>query len=172
MKRRLLLYGILVFLVIWPVYQIYEMAAGHAEKEDAGKLLYQVSLFQMELLGSFMQDADKKDTGALNDLRQALYTANFTHEHLVLAYGEDQLTPLSGLSHLMQYVIRLQIGGNRPMRSEESQAMLEARKLFAEMYDAYSKLLSSHNEIVASQNERLIKADKAMQELLRKKLLQ
>lgn len=172
LKRKVLLYVILMFLVIWPVYQIYEMATGHGEKEDAGKLLYQVSLFQMELLGSFMQDVEKKDTGALNDLRQAVYTANFTHEHLVLAYGTDHLTPLTGLSQLMQYVIRLQIGGNRPMKADESQAMLEVRRQFAELYDAYGKLLSSHNDIVSSQNDRLIKADKAIQELLRKKLLQ
>ncbi|MFH5182209.1 S-adenosylmethionine decarboxylase [Paenibacillus sp. TAB 01] len=171
-RRKWLLYGLLLFLAGWPAFQIYEMTAGHAEKEDAGKLLYQVSMFQMELLSSFMQDVGKKDTGSLNELRQAVYTANFTHDHLVMAYGDDRLTPLNGLSQLMQYVIRLQIGGNRPLKPDESQTLVQVSELFAEMYDAYGQLLSSSNKIVSSQNDRLLEADKAMQELLRKKLLQ
>lgn len=172
-KRRWALYLILMFFIVWPVYQIIGMVSAHTEKQDAGKLLFQVSLFQMELLSSYLHDIDKvKDTESLNPLRQAVYTANFTHQHLVLAYGEDVLTPLDSLSQLMQFVLRLQIGGQRPLKTDEVQALLEVRKQFDDLYDAYGKLLSSRNEIVASQNQRLQKDDKAVTELLRKKLIQ
>ncbi|MBE1443496.1 S-adenosylmethionine decarboxylase [Paenibacillus sp. OAS669] len=172
-KRKWIMYAILVFFVVWPVYQIIGMIGAHSEKQDAGKLLYQVSLFQMELLSSYLHDIEKvKDTEGLNPLRQAIYTANFTHQHLVLAYGEDQLTPLESLSQLMQYVLRLQIGGQRPLKGEEVQALLEVRKQFDDLYDAYGKLLSSRGDVVGSQNQRLQKDDKMVNELLRKKLLQ
>ncbi|WP_028547658.1 hypothetical protein [Paenibacillus sp. UNC451MF] len=172
-KRKWVMYVILAFLIVWPVYQIIGMVSEHSEKQDAGKLLYQVSLFQMELLSSYLHDTDKvKDTESLNPLRQAVYTANFTHQHLVLAFGENSLTPLESLSQLMQFVIRLQIGGQRPIKSDEVQALLEVRKQFDDLYDAYGKLLSSRGDIIASQNQRLQKDDKAMTDLLRKKLLQ
>jgi hypothetical protein len=172
-KRKWMLYMLLLFLLAWPMYQIYGLMHGYSEKQDAGKLLYQVSLFQMELLGSFLQNIDKtKDTEGLNSLRQAIYTANFTHEHLVLAYGDKELTPLKGLPQLMQYVLRLQIGGQRALKSEEAQTLLEIRKLFSDLYEAYVKLLSPSYTIIGSQNVALIKADKAINELLLKKMQQ
>ncbi|MFE5320176.1 S-adenosylmethionine decarboxylase [Paenibacillus sp. NPDC056579] len=175
MKRKpnIIIYVIVAFLIIWPLYQIIGMVRGHSETEDAGKLLYQVSLFQMELLSSSLHDVDKaKDTNSLNPLRQAVYTASFTHEHLVQAYGAKKLRPLEGLSQLMQYLLRLQIGGQRALKGEEVQTLTESRRLFEEIYDAYGKLMSSGGSMVSSQNNRLVKADKEMVELLRKKLLQ
>ncbi|MCS7458750.1 S-adenosylmethionine decarboxylase [Paenibacillus doosanensis] len=172
-KRKLTLYLIVAVLIVWPLYQITAMIGSRSEKQDAGKLLYQVSLFQMELLSSYLHDIEKvQDTEGLSPLRQAIYTADFTHQHLVLAFGESELSPLGGLSQLMQYVIRLQIGGQRPLKADEAQTLTDARKLFDDLYDAYGKLLSSRDEIVSSQNQRLQKDDKAIVELLRKKLLQ
>jgi hypothetical protein len=72
----------------------------------------------------------------------------------------------------MQYVVRLQIGGPRPLKTEEAQTLDQVRKQYADLYDAYGKLMSSTNKIDSSQNDRLIKIDKAMTDLLRKKLLQ
>ncbi|WP_312886597.1 S-adenosylmethionine decarboxylase [Paenibacillus foliorum] len=173
-RRKLLLYAFLFFLVCWPLYSINSIiTSSHSERQDAGKLLYQVSLFQMELLGSFLHDANQtQGTEGLDMLRQAIYTANFTHEHLVLAYGQDELIPLGGLTQLMQYVVRLQIGGQRPLKADESQTLDQVRKQYADLYDAYGKLMSADHKIVSSQNERLIKTDKAMTELIKKKLLQ
>jgi hypothetical protein len=172
-KRRLVLYICILFLVGWPIFQLYGMFQGHNIKQDAGKMLYQVSLFQMELLSSFLQNIDKmKDTESLNSLRQATYTANFTHTHLVLAYGDKELAELPGLSELMQYMLRLQVGGQRPLRSDEVQTLFEVRKQFAGLFDAYGRLLSSRNEIDQSQNISMTKADKAISELLRKKMQQ
>jgi hypothetical protein len=172
-KSRLLALVFVVLLVGWPVYHIYAMLLGHSQKQDAGRLLYQVSLFQMELLGSFLHDMDKlHDTDGLNPLRQAVYTANFAHEHLVLAYGDKEVTPLYGLSQLMQYVVRLQIGGQRPLKADEVQTLSEVQKQYADLYEAYGQLMSPQNSIVGSQNDKLVKSDKLITELLRKKLLQ
>ncbi|SFK70410.1 hypothetical protein SAMN03159341_101176 [Paenibacillus sp. 1_12] len=172
-KRKVVFYLLLIFLLGWPLYQIYAMMQGQSEKQDAGKMLYQVSLFQMELLSSYLQNVDKaKDTESLNTLRQAVYTANFTHDHLVLAFGNQSLTPLAGLPDLMQYILRLQVGGQRPLRSDEVQTLVEVHKQFNVYFDAYGKLLSSHLEINSSQSALMTKADQTISEMLRKKMQQ
>jgi hypothetical protein len=174
-KRRwskVWLYAFTAFIIIWPLYQIIHMTHEKTEKPNATKLLYQVALFQMEMLGSFLHDAGQSgNTGELNELKQVLYSANFAHEHLVMAMGEDQLTYLPSLNQLLQFIIRLQIGGQRPLKPDEAQTLQEASKQFAEMYNAYEKMLSSGNEIVGSQNSRLMQADKAILELIKKRLL-
>jgi hypothetical protein len=172
-KGRLVVCICILLLIGWPVFRIYGMLHVHSERQDAGQLLYKVSLFQMELLGSFLQQMNKTpDTDGLNSLRQAVYTAMFAHDHLVLAYGENEVSPLNGLPQLMQYVVRLQIGGQRPLRLEEVQTLADIQKLYGDLYEAYGKLLSPSNKIVSSQNDKLAKTDKAIVELIRKKLLQ
>lgn len=166
------MYVIIMILILWPLIQITQMLSRDGHREDADKLLYKVSAFQMELLSSYLQDTAKtRDTESLTSLRQSLYTAHFTHEHLVLAYGESSLTKLESLSQLMQYILRLQIGGQRPLKSDELQTLSEVNKQFTELYDAYTKLLSG-SDIVSSQNSRMIKADESIIELLKKKQLQ
>ncbi|WP_248927437.1 S-adenosylmethionine decarboxylase [Paenibacillus hamazuiensis] len=168
--RKLWMYVLLALFIVWPVYHITEMLGGGEGKQDATKLLYQVSLFQMELLGGFLNDAaGAQNTSALNEMKQVLYSAQYAHEHLVLAVGEKELSALPSLNQLLQYVTRLQIGGQRPLKSEEVQTLQEVHKQFAELYDAYSKLMSSGDEIIGSQNKRLEKADKAIGEAIRKR---
>jgi len=170
-KRKVIGSLLLIFLIGWSVYQIYGMGRGSVEKQDAGKLLYQVSLFQMEILGGYLYNIDKmKDTESLNSLQQAIYTATFTHAQLVLAFGDKDLAPLPGLSELMQYMLRLQVGGQRPLKSDEVQTLVEMRKQFLIMFDAYGKLLTPNNEINSSQSVLMAKADKVVMDLLRKKM--
>ena len=175
-KRRagkLLVYGIVLFLLLWPAVQIYDSLHSRPEKQDAVHLLYQVSLFQMELLNRCLQEGSSvKDTGELNAWKQALYAASYTHERLVLAVGEEELTPLNSLQQLMQYMLRLQIGGERPLKPEELRTLEEAGKQFSGMYDAYQKLFASGSRIMTSGNEELKKGDASLSEFMRKKLLQ
>ncbi|WP_163858807.1 S-adenosylmethionine decarboxylase [Paenibacillus elgii] len=172
-RKKLFMYLIVAVLIIWPVLQIAELIGRKAPPEKAEKLLYQVSLFQMELLGSYLQETGKlKDTEALSALRQAVYSASFAHDHLALAYGDSSLAKLDSLAQLMQYLLRLQVGGSRPLRAEEAQTLGDVSKLYTDLYEAYAKLMSSGADIVGSQNDRLMKSDKAIADLLRKKLLQ
>lgn len=164
------LLGLLVFM---PVYQLSGLLHAKESRQDAAHLLYQVSLFQMELFNSYLQDpAALQDTSRLNVLKQAAYSASYAHEKLVMAMGEDQLTSLRSLPRLMQYILRLQIGGNRPLKPEEIGTLREAGEYSRQMYDVYSHLLSSGDAVYSSQNNELKKLDREMDELLGKKLLQ
>jgi hypothetical protein len=164
-------YLFIAVLAAWPLYSLFSAAAGSHGKEDAAKLLFQVAQFQMEVLGSYMVDMDqKKSTGDLDALKQALYSAQFTHERLVLAIGEESLGQMDSLKQLQQTILRMQIGSVRPLKPEELQLFAEVKPHFAQMFEAYGKLWSSGSAMVPSQQKKLAEEDKALALLLKKKL--
>ncbi|NOV04049.1 hypothetical protein GC097_29160 [Paenibacillus sp. LMG 31457] len=172
--RKAILYSVVLFLMIWPVYQLSQMLGHHKEEHDATHLLFQVSVFQMELLKSNLEEAaQSKTTDELDGSKQALYSAGYTHERLVLAAGgADYLTPLSSMTQLTQYVQRLQIGGERALKPEELQTLKEAGLQYKSMYEVYEKIMASNGDIITSQNTKLAELDRNLTAFLRKKLLQ
>lgn len=168
-----MVYAVIALLLIWPLQQTADWIRHQGEKQEPVHLLYQVSLFQMELLNSYLIEAGKsKETGELDNLKQSVYSAGFTHERLVLAVGTDELTSLACVTQLMQVIIRLQLGGERPLKTEEIKTLLDAAGKFKGIYESYGKLMSSGGGIVSSQNKELHKLDAELTEILRKKLLQ
>ncbi len=128
-------------------------------------------MFQMEMLNSYLLEAPRmKGTHELTNTKQALFTVMYTHERLVLAAGDGGLNPLASLSSLMQYIEKLQMGGERLLKPDELQVLGEAAKQFAQMYDGYGKVLDSRDSVISSQNDKMAKADKALKELLKKKM--
>jgi hypothetical protein len=174
MIRKTVIYSIILFLIIWPVYQLSQMLGHHKEEHDATHLLYQVSLFQMELLKSYLEEsAQSKNTDQLDASKQALYSAEYTHERLVLAAGgSEYLTPLSSMTQLTQYLQRLQVGGERTLKPDELLTLKEAGLQFKSMYESYEKIMASNGDIVSSQNTKLADLDRNLTTFLRKKMLQ
>ncbi|SDN57470.1 hypothetical protein SAMN04487897_103216 [Paenibacillus sp. yr247] len=174
MVRKTVIYSIVLFLIIWPVYQLTQMLGHHKEEHDATHLLYQVSLFQMELLKSYLEEsAQSKNTDALDASKQALYSAGYTHERLVLAAGgSEYLTPLDSMTQLTQYLQRLQVGGVRALKPDELQTLKEAGLQYKSIYDIYEKIMASNGDIVSSQNTKLAELDRNLTAFIRKKLLQ
>lgn len=171
-RKKWFMYAIAAVLVLWSGLQIVELAGRGTPAERADKMLYQVARFQMELLGSHLtESAAAKDTDGLNSLKQAAYSAAYSHDHLVLAYGENKLTKLGAPSKLLEYLMRLQIGGRRPLNADELQTLAEAARGYAELFEAYSRLMSPGDTVVSSQNAKLKEADEALTELLKRKLL-
>ncbi|MED4601180.1 S-adenosylmethionine decarboxylase [Paenibacillus validus] len=171
-RKKWFMYAVVGVLVLWSGLQIVELAGRGTPVERADKMLYQVARFQMELLGSHLTESAKaKDTDGLNSLRQAAYSAAYAHEHLVLAYGEGKLAKLEAPSKLLQYLVRLQIAGTRPLKADEQQTLAEAARGFAALFAAYGSLMSPGDAVVSSQNTKLTEADKALAELLDRKLL-
>lgn len=140
---------------------------GRQDHEDAARLLYQVSQFQLELLASAAAEAGQaKDTDQLNALKQAAYSANFTHERLAMAKG-NELSELGSMQQLLQYVVRLQMTGKRALKPEEAETLKAVGELYRAMSDEYAKLMSSGGGVISSQNDKLKKADKTIVEQLR-----
>ncbi|MCY9663791.1 S-adenosylmethionine decarboxylase [Paenibacillus alginolyticus] len=172
--RKAVIYSLVAFLIIWPIYQLVQILGPHKEAHDATHLLYQVSLFQMELLKSYLEEAaQSKDTEGLNAVGQALYSASYTHERLVLAAGgSEYLTSLDSMTQLMQYLKRLQVGGKRALKPDEIQVLKEVCLQYKSMYDLYEKMMASNGDIVSSQNTKMAELDRNLTSFIRKKALQ
>ncbi|WP_409341728.1 S-adenosylmethionine decarboxylase [Paenibacillus sp. MBLB4367] len=155
------------FVILVTLLQLSGGKKGEEGHEDAAHLLFQVSQFQMELLANAVTEAEKaKNTDELNALKQAAYSANYTHERLVMAEG-DRLSELASMQQLLQYIVRLQIAGQRALKAEEVQTIQAAGKLYKTMNEDYAKLMSSGGSVISSQNDKLKKTDKAIVEQLR-----
>lgn len=169
--------GILVFIIVllvgWPMYQIYDIMKPDSESVDPEKLLFQVSLFQVELLNSFLQEASTaRTTDQLNALKQAAYSVDYTHERFVLLVGDHVLTPLYSVNELMQFIMRLQIGGNRLLKADELEMIRKSGEQFRQLYEAYESLLSSGGSIINSQSEKISELDQAIYDIVHEQLLQ
>lgn len=167
LAQTLAMYAIMAILLAWPILQLAEWYGAKREKADAVELLYQVSLFQMELLGGCLNEAGRaKDTDQLNGLKQAAYSANYAHERLAMALGRESIGKLESVSELLQWVVRLQIGGSRTLKPEELKTLQEAAKLFKPLFEDYGKLTVSGRGFFTSQGEKVKKEDRALAELL------
>ncbi|MDF2723696.1 MAG: hypothetical protein K0Q59_3371 [Paenibacillus sp.] len=170
--RKFGIWIVLLLLIGWPIYRIYGYMSVRSETYDASQLLFQVAQFQIELLNSGLAESAKaQDTKELDALRLSAYSANFTHERLVLAVGANKLTALHSLDQLVQYVLRLQIGGERALRADEKETLSKAAAMFKDIYEGYGKLLTGSGRPVSSQSDKLAKIDEELTEMLKKKQL-
>ena len=75
---------------------------------------------------------------------------------LVLAAGgSEYLTSLDSMTQLMQYLKRLQVGGERALKPDEIQVLKEVWLQYKSLYDLYEKIMASNGDIVSSQNTKL-----------------
>lgn len=170
--RKFGIWIVVFVLIVWPLYRIYGYFTQHEVSYNAAQLLYQVSQFQIELLNSSLSEAAKAaTTNELDSLKLAAFSAGYTHERLVLALGPSKLTRLASIEQLVAFVTRLQIGGDRALKQEERETFDKASLVLKTMYEVYGKLLTSGGRTVSSQNDKLAKFDKELEELLKKRLL-
>lgn len=174
MRRRTI--GSIVFvlmcglLVVLPFWQLADWASTKQAKGDAVQLLYEVSDFQMELLGSTLNEAGGlKTTDQLNEWKRAAFAAQYTHERLAMAVGQDTLGKLDSLDTLLEWIMRAQIGGNRSLKQEEQKLLQEAGKKYTPIMEAYGKLMSSGGEVIGSVRGQLEDADGELSKLLKEK---
>jgi hypothetical protein len=169
---RVLIAVLVGMLLVGSVVQTVRWLRGDSAGEgDARKLLYQVSEFHIELLDSLLHEAgNAKTSGELESLKQALYTATYTHERFAMAVGTDRIAPMESLNGLMQLMLRLQLGGSRPLKADEVKALQAASTIFDEIAESYGKLLSSGGDVLSSQSGNIAEADEKLSELLKKQL--
>lgn len=170
-KGKLFILVMLFLLIVWPSYQLYQVFGGSEHREDAGRMLYEVALFQMGLVQSSLTEVDSmSNTGQLDDVKLAVYSANYTHDRLVLAYGKDKLKPLETFNKMLEFITSAQIAGYRPLHAEEKQMLQEVQKRFGELYEAYAQLVASNGHVVSSEAIIVAEADESMMKVLDQQL--
>ncbi len=159
---------VIVFMIVFTIFQLYSALTPAKDPTDATILLHQVSLFQLELVHSFLSEASRAATASdLDALKQAVYSAQFSHERLMSAVDEQDMPAMQSISDLMQYILRLQIGGDRPLGSEESEVFAKVQEPFGKLYEEYKIMLSSKGEIIASQKTAIEKWDTEIQAIFK-----
>lgn len=170
--KKWFLSSLLILVLGLPLYQLMGMLDQRKDPQEATRLLYQVSLFQYELLQSHVRAASlTTDTTQLELLQQSAYSVQYTHQRLSLAM-DGELTELKGVDEMMEYILRLQIGGSRMLDQEELTIFDQAAPIVQEAYEAYKSLLTQRSELVTSSHRALQQADVSLYELFHQKLLE
>ncbi|MGF7047172.1 hypothetical protein J2T13_001674 [Paenibacillus sp. DS2015] len=164
--KDILFLCVLMVLVACIVYEGYRMMRPSVKQEDAGKMLFEVTHFQMEVLNtSLMEALQASHTEDLNALKLAAYSAHYSHERMVRAYGTDNLQSLSALRKLLDMITQWQIGGNRPLTDNEHELLTKYSTIFAELLPGYTLLLDNNNRIVASQADHIKQIGETLESL-------
>lgn len=168
-KSRDLLFVILIaLLVIILAYQAYRMMRPQASHADAEQMLYEVSLFQIQVLNTSLLDtADAANTGDLDALKLAAYSAAFTHERLMKSLGKDKLYSFPALNGLVESLTTWQIGGKRPLSDAEKELLGSYSEVFSGVVEPYQQLLSESGHVIASRNDELETAGKRLEALVK-----
>ncbi len=132
-----------LIVIIWGTYQIADLRASKAAHQDAARMLFEASSFQIELLSRFLSEAKGiQSSSQLQALTNAVYSASYVHERFARAFPEGQVDRLESLEKIMQYVLQLQIGGDRRLKEEELARLQRLEPIFAELAAAYARLMT------------------------------
>ncbi|WP_274362598.1 S-adenosylmethionine decarboxylase [Paenibacillus thermotolerans] len=165
LPRTAIIIAVLIF-GIWTFGQLLGTLRHSDSPKDARLLLYEASLFQTELLSSSAGESGKaRTTQDLQGLKQAAFSAAYTHEKLAEAWG-SAVPSLSSPSKAVEWIVRMQIGGDRALTQEEQEMLVNVSPYFQELYDAYSHMVNKDGRIVGSSVDKLKEADRHIAELL------
>lgn len=163
--RSALITAILI-MALWTVVQLFGTLRQDETSKDARILLYEASLFQAELLSGFASEGRKlTTTEQLNGLKQAAYSVEYTHGKLVEAWGKA-IPELASVSRLMEWIVRMQIGGDRALKPDERELLNAVAPHFQQLYDAYALLLTEDGNVVGTHVDEMKNADGEIARLL------
>lgn len=145
---RIFIWTIPLLLAVLGAYQLVDLYAGKAAHENASRMLFEAANFQIEMMSRFMSEAKGvRTSGQLNSLKNAVYSAAYVHDRFANSFPAGQIDRLESLDELLQYVLHLQIGGDRPLKEEEREIMLEAEPLLAELAEVYAGLMTEQGKL-------------------------
>ncbi len=84
---RTVLWLIPLVMIIWGVYQVADLYASKAAHQDATRMLFEASSFQIELMSRFLSEAKGiKSSSELSSLTNAVYSASYVHERFARVF--------------------------------------------------------------------------------------
>jgi len=164
---RYLIWLIPLIMIIWSMYQLADLYASKAAHQDASRMLFEASSFQIEMMSRFLSEAQGvKSSSELDALTNAVYSASYVHERFARAFPDGQVDRLESLEKIMQYVLQLQIGGDRPLKEEELATLHKLEPLFAELAAAYAKLMTDSGKLNRYESGLIRELDNRLLEVL------
>ncbi|MFD2670512.1 hypothetical protein [Marinicrinis sediminis] len=158
--KKMLAGTVIAVLILVPVYQLRHMLSAGDDGEDAMQMLYEVSLFQIEMLGHHLDDTARlRSTEELDMLKQTAYAAHYVHERLVRSTAGGKLSSLASLQELMAFILRLQIAGARELSATEQEGLQQLADAYDPLFASYRKMMASDGHLYASEVEAMQQAD-------------
>lgn len=175
MRRRWSGFWLAVLLFIlfaaMPLWQLADWRSAKKGQEQAVALLYQVTLFQMEMMDNTVsQQQVPAATTELEEWKRAIYSAAYAHTRLSAAADGQMPAKLEGLETLLQWITRVQVGGGRALAKEEAELLRQAAPFCAKITAAYGKLMNDGAGVSGSASGELKKTDAELAEMVKKKL--
>jgi len=157
---KALLWSVIIGLALVTLVQWVAASRGGEEpKADARRMLFEASLFQVELLaGHAAEAASAGSTGELDGLKQAAYSVEYTHARFADTVG-GEMPELRSVGVLLELLVRLQIGGERKLKPEEAELLASTAPYFSELHDAYALLYGEDGGTNSAAAERIRAAD-------------
>lgn len=160
---------ILLILLLLPVYRLMDGGRGKEPDPQAAYYLFQVSCLQMETLaGRLAQGGEEKN---LDSLKEAAYALQFTHDRLKRLYAGQNMVSLDSLPEMMAYFTGLELGEDKEAESARG-VFPELGNRYAEMAEAYGKLLTTSGRVVSSGNEKVKELDRSLVDWLKTQEIQ
>jgi len=165
---RTFIWLIPLVMIIWFSYQLADLYTSKAAHQDASRMLFEASSFQMELMSRYLSEAKGIQLSSqLEKLTSAVYSASYVHERFARAFPEGQVDRLESLEKIMQYVLQLQIGGDRPLKEEELAKLQRLEPIFSELAAAYAKLMSDNGKLNRYESGLIRELDNRLLEVLK-----
>lgn len=163
---------IVLLLMGWTLNSVYHVIQSPEKQQNDAHLIYQIALLQFEMLNNKLADSPKNTTD-LTLLKQEAYAVDYTYERFLISLGSSKAFELQALKRMTEYILRLQMSGDRSLKPDETKTFVDAAILFKQLYEEFTKLMiNENNGIIASGNIKVHKLDQQIVELFSRKLLQ
>lgn len=165
---RLIIGFIPILMIIWGSYQLYDLYASKHTHQNATRMLFEASSFQIELMSRFMSEAvSARMSSQLDSLRNSVYSAIYVHDRLASAFPAGQIDDLASLKEILQYLLHLQIGGERPLKQEEKSLLNAMDSLCKELAEAYSGMMGTNGKLKRYERGMVKELDDKLLKLLK-----
>lgn len=159
---------VLIVLTVWTAARVYEWAGSNAREPKAVLYLLQVSAFQQQMLAGELQEAGGlQETGQLEALKRAVYSAQYSHERLLRAADDAAAPPAMGMyRELISCLTGLELSGRRPLTEAEKAMLTGAAEPVKALAGAYAAMLGEDREWNRKETEDLKRRDAELVEYL------
>jgi len=158
---------VLIVILVWTAVRLYEWIGIGKQEPKAVLYLLQVSAFQQQMLAGALQDSGgAKESGQLNALARAVYSAQYSHERLQRAAAAGEVPGLAVYRELLSCLTGLQLSGNRPLTDAEKALLAGAAEQFKAFAQSYAEMLGGNREWNRKEIEKLKKQDTSIVQFL------
>jgi len=136
-------------MTVWMTYQLYSLFESRQVRQDAARMLFEASSFQIELMSRFLSEAvNARVSSQLDSLKNAVYAAAYVHDRFASVFPPGQIDDLASLKMLLQYLMHLQIGGDRPLKEEEKSLLQQMEPMYKQLAEAYAGMMDEKGRLI------------------------